>query len=171
MRALNVIDAFVNRREKNALVYILLTATLSFIVAFTVVVIELNLAPSEIVSDHSGGYEGLSIKVLVIKVIIVPFIENFICLLVFLSLLERMFKSWHFPILITAFLFSFGHIKNHAGIYHVLAVFIPCFLTTVSYWKWRDNRLAGFCVSWAVHGLHNFFFQLLHFVPASLLIF
>jgi hypothetical protein len=104
------------------------------------------------------------------EVILGPLVETAILhLLVIESLLKFNLRKTIHIVPITAVIFVAIHLTNPNGLASAVAVIPGGFVLAYCYWYWRRKtgswRVAS-TATWMTHGLHNFYYWLLNFVPA-----
>jgi len=102
-----------------------------------------------------------------------PFLETATFHLLVIELLFRfgLQRAVH-VVPIAAIPFIAAHLTNSYGMASAISVIPGGFVLAYCYWYWRQRAWSwrvAFAATWLTHGLHNFYFWLLNFVPASLI--
>jgi len=107
------------------------------------------------------------------EVVLGPMVETVLLQLLAIELLLRaQLQSAILIVTVSALIFIGVHLTNPYGVASAISVIPGGFVLAYSYLYWRRRggswRIASMA-TWLTHGLHNFWFWLLNFVPASLI--
>jgi hypothetical protein len=152
-----------------------LLSLLSFLPALLIAIAFVFLrTPGETVPPYGGNPMGLGFAGLTFVMVLVgPFIETALFqLLVIEILLKVRVRRAIYIVPIAAALFAGVHLSNPGGVASAVSVIPGGFVLAWCYLHWRrtaGSRVVAFSATWLTHGLHNLYYQGLHFVPASII--
>jgi hypothetical protein len=149
----------------------LLTFSASRLIAIIFVFLRSPSATAEIAA--SAQAPGPLWHQFLIQVVLGPLVETLIFHFAVIESLLRVGVRRALPvILIAATPFIGVHFTNPSGTASGISVIPGGIILAYCYWYWRrkagTSRVAA-AATWLTHGLHNFYFWLLYFVPASLI--